>query len=115
LNTGETRWQIPFGRVEFGGPIKSLPSWGAPNQGGPIITAGGLVFIGASLDSKFRAYALATGKEVWSADIPAPAIATPMTFEYGPENRQYVVVSAGGHGGFQTTMSDAIVAFALPE
>lgn len=114
MNTGETRWQVPFGRVEFAGPIKSLASWGAPNQGGPIITKAGLVFIGASLDSKFRAYNLYTGEQVWSSDVPAPATATPMTYTYGEkESRQYIVVAAGGHGGFQTKISDAIVAFAL--
>ncbi|MCG8443779.1 MAG: pyrroloquinoline quinone-dependent dehydrogenase [Caulobacterales bacterium] len=112
MTTGETRWRIPFGRVEFGGPFSSLESWGAPNQGGPIITAGGLVFIGASLDSRFRAYDLFTGAELWSAPTPAPATATPMT--YAHDGRQYVVVAAGGHGGFQTNLSDAITAFALP-
>ena len=115
MNTGETRWQVPFGQVEFGGKLKSLASWGSPNQGGPIITRGGLVFIGASLDSRFRAYDLRTGAEVWSAKIPAPATATPMTYEFGPDKRQYVVVNAGGHGGFQTELSDAIIAFALDQ
>ena len=115
MNSGEFRWQVPFGQVEFGGPLKSLASWGSPNTGGPIITRGGLVFIGASLDSKFRAYDLYTGDEVWSAKIPAPATATPMTYEYGPDNRQYIVVNAGGHGGFQTELSDAIIAFTLSE
>ena len=114
MNTGEKRWQIPFGRVEFGGLIRTLPSWGAPNQGGPIITKGGLVFIGASLDSRFRAYDLKTGEELWSAETPAPATATPMTYQYGSDNRQYVVIAAGGHGGFDTKLSDSIVAFALP-
>lgn len=113
MTTGATRWQMPFGRVEFGGGIKTLPSWGAPNQGGPIITKGGLVFVGASLDSKFRAYDLMTGKELWNATTPAPATATPMTYEYGPDKRQFVVVAAGGHGAFETKLSDAIIAFSL--
>ena len=113
MSSGETRWQVPFGRVEFGAGIKTLSSWGAPNQGGPIITKGGLIFIGASLDSKFRAYDLMTGEELWSATTPAPATATPMTYEYGPDNRQFVVVAAGGHGAFETKLSDAIVAYSL--
>ena len=113
MSTGQTRWQIPFGRVEFGVGIKTLPSWGAPNQGGPIITRGGLVFIGASLDSKLRAYDLMTGEELWSATTPAPATATPMTYVHGPDQRQFVVVAAGGHGAFETKLSDAIVAFSL--
>lgn len=113
MRTGQTRWQIPFGRVEFSTKFRSLESWGAPNQGGPVVTKGGLIFIGASLDSRFRAYDIQSGKELWSAEVPAPATATPMTFLHS-DGRQYVVVSAGGHGGFQTKLSDAIVAFALP-
>lgn len=111
LNNGETLWSVPFGRVDFGGPFDSLPAWGAPNQGGPIVTAGGLIFIGASLDSRFRAYDITSGEELWSTDVPAPATATPMTYVF--KGTQYVVVAAGGHGGFQTKLSDAIVAFAL--
>lgn len=115
MNTGETRWQIPFGRINLLGPIKSPVRWGSPNQGGPIITRGGLVFIGASPDSLLRAYNLRTGELVWTGDIPAPAIATPMTYEHGPDRRQFVVIAAGGHDGFFTEKSDAIVAFALPD
>jgi len=114
MKTGETRWQIPFGRVEFSTKFRSLESWGAPNQGGPIVTKGGLIFIGASLDSHFRAYDIQSGKELWAQKVPAPATATPMTFLHS-NGRQYVVVSAGGHGGFGTQLSDAIVAFALPK
>ena len=113
MKTGQTRWQIPFGRVEFSTKFRSLESWGAPNQGGPIVTKGGLIFIGASLDSRFRAYDIQSGKELWSQEVPAPATATPMTFLHS-DGRQYVVISAGGHGGFGTKLSDAIVAFALP-
>ncbi|NIB40553.1 pyrroloquinoline quinone-dependent dehydrogenase [Pseudomaricurvus alkylphenolicus] len=113
MNTGETRWRIPFGQVELFGPFKSPQAWGAPNQGGPIITAGGLVFIGASPDSLLRAYDLHTGELLWKGDIPAPAIATPMTYAYGEKPQQYVVIAAGGHDGFETVKSDAIVAFRL--
>ncbi len=111
MNSGAIVWQRPFGKVEFAKGVKSPESWGAPNQGGPIITAGGLIFIGASLDSRLRAFDLATGEEVWSAPTPAPATATPMTYMAG--GRQFVVVAAGGHGAFGTRLSDAIVAFAL--
>ncbi len=113
MNSGETLWQVPFGRVEFAGPITSLESWGAPNQGGPIVTRGGLIFIGASLDSKIRAYDIKSGEEVWAGDLPVPAIATPMTYEYG--GKQFVVIAAGGNADFQTDVGDAIVAFALKE
>lgn len=113
--TGTIRWQIPFGRKPFGfGLFRSPKNWGSPNQGGPIITAGGLIFIGASLDNRFRAYDLHSGEELWSAEIPAPGNATPMTYLHGESNRQFVVIAAGGYPTFGTELSDAIVAFALP-
>jgi quinoprotein glucose dehydrogenase len=77
------------------------------------VTRGGVIFIGASLDSRFRAYDIQTGREVWSAHVPAPATATPMTFRH-TDGRQYVVVAAGGHGGFGTPLGDALIAYALP-
>ena len=113
MKTGQTRWQVPFGRLKLSSGFPTPTSWGAPNQGGPIVTRGGLVFIGASLDSVFRAYDIQTGREVWQAAVPAPATATPMTFRH-TDGRQYVVVNAGGHGGFGTHLSDALVAFSLP-
>ena len=113
LNTGETRWQIPFGKINVLGPIKSLEHWGSPNLGGPIITRGGLVFIGASPDNLLRAFDLYTGEQVWAGDLPAPAIATPMTYTHGADDRQFVVVAAGGRQEFGTEISDSIVAFAL--
>jgi quinoprotein glucose dehydrogenase len=113
MKTGQTRWQVPFGRLKLSTGLLTPTSWGAPNQGGPIVTRGGLVFIGASLDSVFRAYDIQTGHQVWYAPVPAPATATPMTFRH-TDGRQYVVVSAGGHGGFGTPLGDALVAFALP-
>jgi len=84
---------------------------GSPNLGGPIATAGGLVFIGATLDRQLHAFDIETGKELWSAALPAGARATPMTYEAG--GRQYVVIAAGGGGPFGT--GDAIIAFALPK
>jgi quinoprotein glucose dehydrogenase len=113
LASGKVRRQVPFGREELFGFIPTPKARGAPNQGGPIITKGGLVFIGASIDRRFRAFDLRTGQEVWSAKIPASANATPMTYAYGPKQTQYVVVAAGGEGALGTAMSDAIVAFSL--
>lgn len=113
MRTGQTRWQVPFGQVKLPSGVISPPEWGAPNQGGPIVTRGGLVFIGASLDSRFRAYDTQTGRELWSVAVPAPATATPMTFRH-TDGRQYVIISAGGHGGFGTQLGDAMVAYALP-
>lgn len=113
MKTGQTRWQVPFGRLQLSTGLLTPTSWGAPNQGGPIVTRGGLVFIGASLDSQLRAFDIQTGRQVWNAPVPAPATATPMTFRH-TDGRQYVVVSAGGHGGFGTRLGDALVAFTLP-
>lgn len=102
LATGGIAWTVPLGTM--GG----VP--GSPNLGGPITTASGLVFIGATLDRAIRAFDVETGRELWKADLPAGARATPMTYEAG--GRQFVVIAAGGGGPFGA--GDAIVAFALP-
>jgi len=104
LNTGGIAWNVPLGTM---GPT---PGLGSPNLGGPIVTASGLVFIGATLDRAIRAFDIETGRELWKADLPAGARATPMTYEAG--GRQFVVIAAGGGGPFGA--GDAIVAFALP-
>jgi quinoprotein glucose dehydrogenase len=83
---------------------------GSPNLGGPIVTASGLVFIGATLDRMIRAFDIETGRELWKAPLPAGARATPMTYESG--GRQFLVIAAGGSGPFGT--GDAIAAFSLP-
>jgi quinoprotein glucose dehydrogenase len=103
LGTGAIAWNVPLGTM--GG----FP--GSPNLGGPIVTAGGLVFIGATLDRQLRAFDVETGKELWSTPLPAGARATPMTYEAG--GRQFVVIAAGGGGPFG--VGDAIIAFALPK
>ncbi len=115
-SSGNIRWQIPFGSKPFAfGLFNSPQKWGSPNQGGPIITKGGLIFIGASLDSRFRAYDLSSGEEVWSAKLPAPGTATPMTYKHGEKQKQYIVIAAGGYPTFDARLSDAIVAFTLPD
>ena len=68
-------------------------------MGGPIATAGDLVFVGAAMDSYFRAFDLETGRELWKYRLPAGGQATPMTYRAGRDHRQYVVIAAGGHGG----------------
>src|SRR4051812_28126465 len=91
-------------------------AWGtpiAPNLGGPIVTAGGLVFMAATIDRQFRAFDIETGKELWRAALPAGGKATPMTY-LGADGRQYVVVAAGGDGETWGA-GDAIVAFSVPE
>ena len=83
-------------------------------MGGPIVTAGGLIFIGATADEKFRAFDLDTGEELWTVTIPTAAMATPMTYQV--DGRQFVVVAAGGHHAYyRQKISDYILAFALPE
>jgi len=85
---------------------------GTPSAGGPLVTAGGLVFIGYSSDDMFRAFDLSTGEIVWEAELPAAATSVPITYEVDGE--QYIVVPAGGHSMFMTTLGDSVVAFKLP-
>jgi len=110
LATGEIRWRVPLGQVKKG-PFYTPESWGSPNVGGPLVTAGGLVFIAATMDKKIRAFDLASGTKVWEARLPAFGMATPMTYETG--GRQYVVIAAGGHGALGG-FGDSVIAFALP-
>jgi quinoprotein glucose dehydrogenase len=112
VNTGDIAWQVPLGITE------SLPegkqNTGRPNLGGSMATASGLVFIGATDDSRFRAFDSKTGKELWVTKLDAGAHSAPITFQ-GKNGKQYVVVTATG-GGFSGDQSsaDSVVAFALP-
>ena len=105
-NTGKRLWSVPLGRIAPGAPE------GSPNLGGPILTAGGLVITAAAFDPTIRAFDSSNGKLLWQATLPASAQATPMTYE--ADGRQYIVISAGGHGKLKTQMGDAVVAYALP-
>lgn len=109
LNTGAIEWKVPLGEYQEL-KEKGVPPTGTKNFGGPVATAGGLVFIGATMDEKFRAFDTDTGKVLWEADLPGSAFATPSTYMIG--GRQYVVIAAGGGQGRKA--SDAYVAFALP-
>jgi len=109
-------WQVPLGSTESIGPwFAPTRNFGTPHMGGPIATAGDLVFVGAAMDSYFRAFDLETGRELWKYRLPAGGQATPMTYRAGPEHRQYVVIAAGGHGTLGTQRGDYVVAFALPK
>jgi glucose dehydrogenase len=115
VNTGDVAWRVPLGIVDEL-EAKGIRNTGALNLGGSMATASGLVFIGATADSRFRAFDAKTGKELWVTKIDADAKAAPMTF-LGRDGRQYVVIMAGG--GLQlskTTPSTGgnLIAFALP-
>jgi quinoprotein glucose dehydrogenase len=111
LNTGEYRWRIPLGRHPALAPTEEGPDSGTEQYGGPIVTAGGIVFIAATMDEKFRAFDKATGKLLWEGTLPAAGYATPSTFAV--RGKQYVVIAAGG-GKLGTKSGDAYVAYALP-
>ena len=110
LNTGEYLWKIPLG--EFSELTeRGIPQTGTENYGGPVVTAGGVLFIGATQDEKFRAFDKKTGELLWETGLPAGGYATPSVYEV--EDRQYVVIAAGG-GKMGTPSGDTYVAFALP-
>jgi glucose dehydrogenase len=113
LANGTIRWQVPLGSATKMAPIPlpGLSSLGTPHAGGAIVTGGGLVFIAATLDDKFRAFDIDTGNVLWETDLPAGGQATPMT--YMVDGRQFVVLAAGGHALYRTTPGDHVIAYAL--
>lgn len=114
MHLGRILWSVPLGTTEDMAPFSQyiLSKTGTPNFGGPIVTAGGLVFIGAALDNYLRAFDAKTGEELWRGRLPAGGQATPMTYVW--KGRQYVVIAAGGHAKSGTKRGDKVVAFALP-
>jgi len=111
LAAGELVWQVPLGEIpELA--AQGLRGTGAENYGGPVVSAGGLVFIAAALDAKLRAFDKRSGELLWEAPLPAAGFATPAVYEAG--GRQFVVVAAGG-GKLGRPPGDRWVAFALPE
>jgi len=113
MHTGKILWSVPLGTTEDMAPFSEyiLGKTGTPNLGGPMVTAGGLVFIGAAMDDYIRAFDTKTGKELWKARLPAGGQATPMTYMW--KGKQYVVIAAGGHSKLDTKRGDQVIAYAL--
>ena len=111
LNTGEYKWKIPLGEHEEL-TAKGIPVTGTENYGGPVITAGGLVFIAGTTDKYVRAFDKETGEELWKYKLPFVAMATPATYEIN--GKQYFVLACGG-GKLSKEKGDLYIAFALPE
>ena len=114
LNTGDHLWQIPLGTSK---DIAPFPFWwikGAPNIGGPTVTATGLTFIAATSDYYLRAFNTETGEELAKFRLPTAGHATPMTYK-NKNGKQFVVIAAGGHWAVGSPASDHLIAYALPE
>ena len=117
LKTGETLWDTPLGTARENGPF-GIPSMlpfkiGTPNNGGPLVTAGGLIFIAAATDNLIRAIDIETGETVWSDTLPAGGQSTPIAYEVG--GRQFIALAPGGHHFMETPIGDYVMAWALPK
>ncbi|MBZ9739852.1 MULTISPECIES: pyrroloquinoline quinone-dependent dehydrogenase [unclassified Mesorhizobium] len=111
MTTGDVKWRRPMGASQKWG-FYMPESLGSVTIGGPAVTAGGLIFIGGSMDAKVRAYSLANGQELWSDIVQAPAVANPAVYEY--RGREYVVFVAGGNTILKDQVGDQVAAYALP-
>lgn len=107
MGSGTIKWQIPLGDTPY-----VHMNLGVPNIGGSLVTASGLIFIGATFENRFRAFDTMTGKLLWAEKLPAGGQASPMT--YSIDGRQFIVIAAGGHGGMDTTRGDYVIAYTLP-
>lgn len=114
LDDGRILWQVPLGSVPDQLRVPLPVTIGLPNLGGPLVTAGGLAFVSASMDGTLRAFDVESGAELWSDRLPAGGNATPMTYR-GASGRQFVVIAAGGHGKLGTRRGDWVVAYALAD
>ncbi|GAA6151346.1 pyrroloquinoline quinone-dependent dehydrogenase [Pseudoteredinibacter isoporae] len=115
MGSGDVRWESPLGSIHDMAPFP-VPfdiNWGTPNLGGSMTTAGGLTFIAATMDKRFRAYDSLSGKVLWTAKLPVDATAVPMSYEL--DGKQYVILAAGGHKMFNRGTGDYILAYALPD
>lgn len=113
LEKGKIKWEVPLGKVDKLSPVPVPFKWGAPSFAGGIVTAGGLIFIGATADNRFRAFDLKDGDELWRIKLPTSSFAHPMTYEM--DGKQYIVVVSGGHPFVDRDPGDWVTAFALPD
>src|SRR5262249_26642869 len=111
LNTGKLNWREPFGVVQKWG-FYMPESWGSVTIGSPVITKSGLVFIGASMDSRVRAIDEKSGKVLWQSLVQAPAVAEPAVFSY--KGKEYVVFAVGGNSILEPKVADQLIAYTLP-
>lgn len=115
LKSGDVDWQVPLGTTRDMAPF---PFWfikGSPNLGGPVVTASGLTFIGATTDHFLRAFDTETGEELWKGRLPTSGHGLPITYQLREDGPQYVVIAAGGHASLKTPPGDYLIAFSLPE
>ncbi|GAB3929517.1 pyrroloquinoline quinone-dependent dehydrogenase [Larkinella terrae] len=112
LKKGSLEWEVPLGFMYDPRKYPESRQWGSINFGGAIATAGGLVFVAASLDGHFRAFKTSDGSLQWEVPLPAGGQATPMTYQLN--GKQYVVIAAGGHAKLGTKLGDYVVAYQLP-
>ena len=105
-------WERPLGTIRDLAPAM-VPNyeWGAPGLGGPLLTASGLIVIGAATEHILRIFDVNTSEEIWSYDLPTAAMATPMSYEW--EGEQYIAVAVGGHDNLEMPRGDYIYAFKL--
>jgi quinoprotein glucose dehydrogenase len=111
MNSGQLNWEKPFGQVQKWG-FYMPESWGSVTIGAPVITKSGLIFIGASMDSRVRAVDMKSGNVLWKGLVDSPAVAMPAVYTY--KGKQYVVFAVGGNGILTPRLADQVVAFALP-
>ena len=112
LATGEIAWKHKNGTVMDMTPLPLPFKVGVPGIGGPMMTKGGVAFLGAAVDDYLRAYDVTSGRQLWEARLPAGGQATPMTYTVG--EKQYVLIVAGGHGSVGTKPGDYVIAYTLP-
>jgi quinoprotein glucose dehydrogenase len=113
--TGEVAWQVALGQFPGTDKIPNMEKSGSIALGGPIVTAGGLVFTAGTLEGAIYAFDVRTGERLWKGTLPTSARSTPMTYR-GVDGRQYVVIAAGGHGTpIGPPIGDYLIAFALPK